>query len=270
MYVAFCMICMKVGFAQSSWGVSLSGASFCFSFLCWMWHNSVNKYCQSASIEITVQCGENESFSYCWELMKWEGSHGSSSILLVMKVKMVLCFVSALSQGYDHTHSHVTFKLLLWRFLWNFIYIYMHAWVNPTGVNPDTMSERERERDLWGFNQAPSSCKLLYHWCYAENSGAPSSTYAERYWLSRQIVREVQLCSFLCFHLLHLPCHFVCTYDRDLARRMYLYTVDKCIVIHPESRQTITQKTCSLRFCYISRSNRKIQSWSWLALKRQS
>jgi hypothetical protein len=153
---------MKVGFAHSTWGVSLSGASFCFPFLCWIWHNSVNKYCQSASIEITVQCGENESFSYCWELMKWEGSHGSSSILLVMKVKMVLCFVSALSQGYDHTHSHVTFKLLLWRFLWNFIYIYMLEWIQQVSILILWVREREREiyEDSIRPHQAASCCVI--------------------------------------------------------------------------------------------------------------
>jgi len=36
---------------------------------------------------------------------------------------MVWHFVKELSWGHDSTHCHVTFKLLLWRFLCNFIYM---------------------------------------------------------------------------------------------------------------------------------------------------
>jgi hypothetical protein len=47
--------------------------------------------------------------------MRPVGSHGSLSLLSVMKV-MVSHFVSNSHKGYDCTHCHVTFKWLLLQF----------------------------------------------------------------------------------------------------------------------------------------------------------
>jgi hypothetical protein len=70
--------------------------------------------------------------THCWKLMKSVVSHGSSSLLFMSEGEEHLTLCDWLSEGYNCTHCHVTFKLVLCRLLCNFMDVW--CWSNA-GLN---------------------------------------------------------------------------------------------------------------------------------------
>ncbi len=60
-------------------------------------------------------------YTYGWELMKSMGSHGSLITDICDEECDGLTLCEQLLEGYDCTHSYVTFELLSLRFLCHFI-----------------------------------------------------------------------------------------------------------------------------------------------------
>ncbi len=72
----------------------------------WKWDgNSGCRLCIMVCPKFLVDYFMHIFYTYCLGLMKSVGSHGSSSLLLMMKVKVSLC--EWLSYGYECTHCYV-------------------------------------------------------------------------------------------------------------------------------------------------------------------